>query len=118
MPQGDRVRVGHGFLYNGTENIAIYHVDVDSAGCYVVDDEKIANPKAIGGVKPGSVGTIDGHPVKAHKRKLFGYDKVPGFGGQDTVLLYPVFFDIYQKTAWVPQDYFKVIDGHQYDLNV
>lgn len=116
MAQGDRVKVGAGFLHAGTDNIAIYHVDVDSKGIYIVNDDGVAIPKPIGGVTPGSTGTVDGHPVKVEKRRLFGYEKVPSLGGVDTVLLFPVHFDKYKQTAWVPQDFFKVIDGHHFDM--
>jgi hypothetical protein len=105
---GDRVRVGFGHLFQGNQNIPIYKVEVNEDNCYVVDEAGLCSPKVCGGVRPGSTGHIDGHPVKAVKTKLYGYDKVPALG-QDIVLLYPIFFDDYRQTAWVSADHFSII---------
>jgi hypothetical protein len=108
MAVGDKVKIGNGHLFEGTTNIPIYHVDVDSTNKYVVDSDGCSIPKFIGGVKPGSIGFIDGNPTRAVKSKLAGYDKVPALG-QDYVNLYPIRFEYYKQVAWVPCDFFQII---------
>lgn len=108
MPKGDKVRVGLGHLFEGTDNIPIYHVDTTADDRYIHDSDGCSIPKFIGGVKPGSTGIMEGNPTKVVKSRLLGYDKVPALG-QDYVLLYPIKFDYYKQVAWVPMDFFQVI---------
>lgn len=116
MAIGDKVRVSGTYMYSGNENIPIYTVEVGPDNKYVVDLEGCGmGLKVIGGVKPNSTGTIDGHPVKAYRKQLIGYEKVTSLG-VDTVMLFPVLFDHYQRVGWVPSDYLHMTDGHQLDF--
>lgn len=115
MSQGDKVRAQFGQLFQGTSPIPIYDVMVLPDGKYNVDMEGCCSPRFIGGVQPGSVGRIDGNPVKCPKSRLKGYEKVAAMGA-DNVLLFPVFWEHYRQTAWVSQDHFQIIEGNP-DLN-
>ena len=116
MSQGDRIRAQLGHLFQGEQAIAIYDIEVDHSGHYVVDPEGCVAPRFVGGVKPGSYGRIDGHPAKAPKSRLRGYEKVAAMGA-DLVLLYPVFWEHYKQVAWIPVDHFQIVSGNP-DLNV
>lgn len=115
MSQGDRVIAQFGQLFKGETPIPIYDVMVLPNNTYQLDMEGCCSPRFIGGVKPGSHGRIDGHPVKCPKTRLKGYEKVAG-AGADTILLYPVYWDYYKQVAWVSCDHFQIIEGNP-DLN-
>ena len=115
MSSGDRIRAQFGQILQGTSPIPIYDVLVLPDGKYAVDMEGCCSPRFIGGVNAGSIGRIDGNPVKCPKSRLKGYDKVAAMGA-DYINLYPVFWEYYKQTAWVSQDHFQIIEGNP-DLN-
>lgn len=98
----DKVRVQFSFQHIGTENIPIYQV-------ISVDEDGNARIKVAGGVKPGTVGTINDQPVRVLKTKLVGQDKIHALGGNDTVLLYPIYFDLYKQVGWLPTEHFQIL---------
>jgi hypothetical protein len=99
---GDKVKVQMSFNYVGEKNIPIYKTES-------IDIEGNATISVIGGVKPGSIGSITDYPVKVLKSKLIGYEKPHALGSNDTVLLFPIFFEHYQQIGWLPNDYFQII---------
>lgn len=111
MSVGDRIKVMTSHLFQAEGNVAIYHVSVDSNNKYVVDSEGVCSPSVVGGVKLGSTGTIDGHAVRARRTSLKGFEKVTTMGGNDTILLYPIWFDHYKQVGWLPIDHFQIVSG-------
>jgi predicted nucleic acid-binding Zn finger protein len=106
--QGDVVKASTGFFGDQTTPIPIYFVAVHSENNqYVVNADGCVDPKFIGGVKPGSVGKIGGHPCKAVRSCLKGYEKGHNIGN-DYVMLFPVYWEHYKKVAWISQDHFAV----------
>ncbi len=108
MAIGDRVRAQVHLSYLGEDPIAIYQVPLTGERV-LVDEDGIAHPTRFGGVKPGSLGTITGTPVKVVKEKLHGFEKVPSLGGPDTILLFPVLWDYYKQIAWIPQPFMQIV---------
>lgn len=108
MTIGDKIKATHGYLFEGETPLPVYDVAVNDRNEYIIDDYGCCNPVFIGGVKPGTIGTVDGNPIKAQKVSLKGYEKTPTVGGIDTVMLYPVMFEFYQKVAWISVDHFLV----------
>ena len=111
MTIGDTVKATRGYLFTGDEPIPVYNVAVDEHNSYVVNSEGVCTPTFVGGVKTGTTGVIDGHPVKAMRAMLKGYEKVTGFGSTDTVMLFPVRWEAYQQVAWVSADHFLIQSG-------
>lgn len=67
-----------------------------------------------GGVKAGAIGTIQDVGITVNRASLrTGDNRLPGLGGTDNVILYPVLFDDYQQVGWVPSDNIKIGFGGQ-----
>ena len=114
MATGDSVRVGQGSAVHGVapDNVPVFELEKDGGGNVRWDINGCAFPRAVGGVKGGSVGTIAGDPVKVHRayvEQMAG--GVKSAGGLDSVMLFPVAFSHYQRTAFVHQDHMHLIHG-------
>lgn len=110
MAINDKVKVGLGKLEVSKDaSIAVYDLQTDHEGNVVFDINGAANPKMIGGVKGASDGFIVGNPVKVSKNLLTGLKEGVASMGMEYVLMLPVKFDYYQKVAWVPADFVKIV---------
>jgi len=114
MAKGDHVRVGHGSTVHGIapDNVPVYELEKDEWGNVRCDINGCAFPRAIGGVKGNSSATIAGDPVKVQR----GYiermsESTKSFGGSDFVMLFPVYFEHYQKTAFVQGNHMHLTHG-------
>lgn len=114
MAIGDHVKIGHGSLVHGiaTDNVPVYELEKDGYGEIRCDINGCAFPRPIGGVKGNTVGKISGHPIKVQRSYIERMtESVKGFGGLDYVMLFPVYFEHYQKTAFVLQDHMHLTHG-------
>jgi hypothetical protein len=110
MAINDKVKVGLGKLeVSKDSNIAVYDLQTDQDGNVVFDINGAANPKVIGGVKGASDGFIVGNPVRVSKNLLVGLKEGVASMGMEYVLMLPIKFDYYQRTAWVPADFVKIV---------
>ena len=114
MAKGDFVKVGHGSTVHGvaTDNVPVYDLETDGSGYIRTDINGCAYPRPIGGVKGGSVARVTGDPVKVQR----GYiermsETVKSLGGSDYIMLFPVYFEHYQKTAFIQQDHMHLTHG-------
>lgn len=114
MSIGDSVRVGRGSVVHGvsTENVPVFELEKDQWGNVRCDLNGCAFPRAIGGVKGGSLAKIAGEPTKVQRSYVEQMiSSVKSIGGSDYVMLFPVYFEHYQKTALVHQDHMHLIHG-------
>lgn len=114
MALGDHVKIGFGSTVHGIapDNVPVYELEKDTAGNVRFDINGCAFPRPVGGVKGGSKATIAGDPIKVQR----GYvermnESTKSFGGSDFVMLFPVYFEHYQKTAFVQQNHMHLIHG-------
>lgn len=114
MAVGDHVRVGHGSTVHGIapDNVPVYELEKDGGGNTRTDINGCAYPRPIGGVKGNSQARIHGEPVKVQR----GYiermsESVKSFGGSDYVMLFPVYFEHYQKVAYVQANHMHLVHG-------
>jgi hypothetical protein len=114
MANGDRVVVGknisqgiHGF--DPKIKVPVYEIE-HRDGVAVLDDKGCAMARMIGGANGGSLGTIEGMAVPAHRSTIreASVGHAPSSGGLDAVHLIPVRFDHYQKVAYVYSQNLKV----------
>lgn len=114
---GDRVKVQFNQLNAGTTPIPIYQLKKDpiTGHPFIDETDGCYYPIFIGGVNPGSYGTIKNGPVKVIKQKLQGVEKHATLGVEH-VPLYEVYFDHYKQTAWVFNDNMIII-GSDPSLN-
>lgn len=111
MAIGDRVKVGIGTINIHPDTVPIYSLNTDNFGNVLVDAHGSVSPKVIGGVKGGSVGEIVGEGARVIKSLLKGYDDGAASMGLEFVQMYPVKFEYYQQTAWVPQNHVHIFQG-------
>lgn len=112
MAIGDRVRVGAPGIIEGTDNVVVYGLASDQEGNALYDSHGYSIVKSLGGVKPGTTGTIQGHPIRVHKSGLIDKNRAAGFvGSVDVVDLYPVFLDHYQQLGFFPSDVMRIFSG-------
>lgn len=114
MAIGDSVRIGHGSVIHGVsaDNVPVYDLEKDQWGNIRCDINECAYPRAVGGVKGGTLGKIAGEPIKVQRsyiQQMAG--AVKSVGGADYVMLFPVHFEYYQKTAFVHQDHMHLVHG-------
>lgn len=114
MAIGDSVRVGHGSLVHGisTDNVPVFELEKDLSGNIRYDLNGCAFPRAIGGVKGGSSGKIAGEPLKVQRsyiEQMTG--AVKSIGGADYVMVFPIYFEHYQKQAFVHQNHVHLMHG-------
>ena len=112
MAVGDTVRVGHGNLVHGvsTDNIPVFDLEKDQWGNVRCDVNECAYPRPVGGVKGGSLARITGEPVKVQRSYIEQMNgAVKSVGGSDFVMVFPVFFEHYQKAAYVHQNHLHVV---------
>jgi hypothetical protein len=114
MAKGDHVRVGHGSTVHGIapDNVPVYELEKDEWGNVRSDINGCAFPRPVGGVKGGSAATIAGDPIKVQR----GYvermsESTKSFGGADFVMLFPVYFPHYQKTAYIQANHMHLTHG-------
>lgn len=106
--KGDIVQI-HGTTDDA--NIAVYEpiMDPNRAGYFMVDAKNNVLVRAIGGVKPGSRGKIDGEGIRVAMASI---SKAPSLGlGNDSTMLYPVIFEQYQRVGWISSDSFRIVQG-------
>lgn len=110
---GDRVRINFGSMTDGAslDNIPVYKPKLDANGEFVFANDDSVAVEAAGGVKPDTVGTINGHPIKVYRTALVGQGKIAGLGSNDFVLLYPVMLEQYQQVGWFPTEHVRIIEG-------
>lgn len=116
MAIGDIVKVGFGSMVHGistVDNIPAFNLDKDPSGAVKADPDGCVYPRAVGGIKGGSIGKIVGEPVKVIRSFVDRQQDRPKALAADIVLLYPVFFDHYQQSAYINQDHIHVISGPQ-----
>jgi hypothetical protein len=114
MAVGDSVRIGHGSAIHGvsTDNVPVFDLERDERDNIRWDINGCAYPRAIGGVKGGSIAKIAGDPIKVQRsyiERMSG--AVKSVGGLDYIMIFPVRFDYYQQTAFVHQDHMHLIHG-------
>lgn len=110
MAIGDRVRIGAPGIIEGTDNVVVYGLTKDQDGNVLFDSYGYALVQNLGGVKPGTTGTIQGPPVRVHKSGLIDKNRGAGFvGSVDIVDLYPVFLDYYQQLGFFPSDVMRIV---------
>ena len=115
--KGDRVRIGPTGTFK-EEKGAMVHVyepqkDPNRAGYYLQAGDGTVIVESLGGVYAGTTGTIDGEPIRVHRAQLKTYEGVPGLGANDSVLLYPINLDLYQRVGWFSVDDIKIMAGGQ-----
>jgi hypothetical protein len=108
MAKGDVVKIHQNEKGN---NVAVFEplLDPGRPGYYLTDAKNNVLVRAIGGVKPGSFGKIDGDGVKVAVASV-GVRSAIGLG-DDSTMLYPVLFEEYQKVGWITSDSFRIIEG-------
>lgn len=111
MAIGDRVVVGDGYTWTGEVTVVVYGPVMDAQGNIQNDYYGAATLQRLGGVKGGSTGTIAGQPLKVHRIQLVGEQNVPSIGGVELVNVFPVKFDYYQRTAFVPASHVRILGG-------
>jgi hypothetical protein len=114
MAIGDSVRVGHGSVVHGvsTDNVPVFELEKDEWGNIRCDLNGCAFPRPVGGVRGNSIGKVAGEPIKVQRsyvEQMTG--AVKSIGGSDYVMLFPVHFDHYQKTAFVHQNHMHLTHG-------
>lgn len=111
MAKGDRVKITD--VVSGAErNFPVFEpiIDPSRPTHYLSDNNGNIVVRPIGGVKPGSIGTIDGDGVKVASAAVYGKSAGANLGN-DWAMIFPVFFEEYQKVAWVASDHFRIIAG-------
>ena len=114
MAIGDSVRVGFGSAIHGVsgDTVPVYELESDAQGHVRFDINGCAFPRPVGGVKGGSIAKIAGEPVRVQRSYVEKMSSsVKGHGGLDYVMLFPVLFEYYQKTAFVHQDHVHLVYG-------
>lgn len=114
MAVGDHVRVGHGSTVHGIapDNVPVFELEKDGYGEIRCDLNGCAFPKPVGGVKGGTQGTIAGDPIKVQRSYIQRMNEsTKSFGGSDYVMLFPVYFPYYQKTAYIQGDHMHLTHG-------
>ena len=114
MAIGDFVKIGMGSLVHGvsTDNVPVFELEKDSNGNVRTDINGCVYPRPIGGVKGGLNGKIIGDPVKVQRSYVEKMtETTKGFGGSDLVMLFPVYFDYYKKTAYIHQSHMHLTHG-------
>lgn len=113
MSVGDTVKVGFVSPTHGVapDNVPVYELEKDAGGNPKYDINDCAFARPCGGVKGGMVGKIVGAPVKVLRGYVERNEGTKGFGGSDYVMLFPVYFDYYQKTAYVHQNHLQIVHG-------
>ena len=113
MATGDKVKVGYGSIPHGfaTDNVPVFDLEkYPNTENHKLDSNGCVYPRAIGGIKGGSVGTVMGDAMRARKSDVDRSGTgAAAFGGTDYVMLFPVFFEHYQKTGWIYQEHIHVI---------
>jgi hypothetical protein len=107
MAKGDRVVVGDGMSFKPESGgfVMVYNIKLNQDGSQDMALDGSMGIVAAGGVKVGSNAIINGPVIKVHRSHLHnGKDYVKGIGGNDFVNMIPVFFDTYQREAYVPID--------------
>ena len=114
MAVGDHVRVGQGSIVHGvsTDNVPVYELEKDQWGNVRCDINGCAFPRPIGGVKGNSLAKIVGDPIKVQRSYVERMNEsTKSFGGSDFVMLFPVYFEHYQKTAFIQQNHMHLTHG-------
>jgi len=114
MSIGDSVKVGMGSIVHGvaSDNIPVFELEKDNIGNVRIDMNGCVFPRPVGGVKGGLTAKIVGEPVKVQRSYVERMtETTKGFGGSDLVMLFPVFFEYYQKTAYIHQNHMHIIHG-------
>jgi len=110
---GDRVRINFGSMVDNStlDNIPVYSPRLGADGDFIVANDGTVTVDTAGGVKPDTVGTIHGHPIKVYRTALVGQAKIAGLGANDNVLLFPVMLEQYQQVGWFPSDHVRILEG-------
>lgn len=111
MAKGDRVRIGDGSIWDESVVVSVYEPRWQPDGTLYLDHFGAAQVVRLGGVKGGTMGTIAGPSIKVHRGQLFGEQNVPVMGGADTVHVFPIQLDHYQRVGWVPAHHIRVVGG-------
>jgi hypothetical protein len=110
MAVGDNVIIGAGSVRsNYSGNVPVYDLKRQENGDIYFAPNGIAYADVKGGVTGGCTGKIHGNPVKVFTTTLAGEKTGSSFGALDTVLLYPVFLNKYQKVGWFPSDHMHIV---------
>jgi len=112
MATGDRVIIGVGSMIRGVDasvNVPVYELERNAGGMVIFDMNGCGVPVVVGGVKGGTKGKIVGEPTKVHRASIQGNRGVGVSGGNDTLLLYPVDLEHYQRMAFINQDHIHII---------
>lgn len=112
MAKGDRIKITTGNTLGEENNFPVFDpiIDPSKPSHYMTDNNGYVIVKAVGGVKPGSLGRIDGDGVRVSSTVVYGKTRGANLGN-DWEMIFPVFFDEYQQVAWVAQDHFRIITG-------
>lgn len=114
MAIGDYVKVGHGSTVHGIapDNVPVYELEKDGYGEIRCDINGCAFPRPIGGVRGNSIAKIVGEPIKVQRSYVERMNEsTKSFGGSDYVMLFPVYFEHYQKTAFIQQNHMHLTHG-------
>jgi hypothetical protein len=114
MAIGDFVKIGVGSIVHGvaTDNVAVFELEKDQFDNIRIDMNGCVFPKPVGGVKGGLTAKIVGDPVKVQRSYVENMtETTKGFGGSDLVMLFPVYFEHYQKTAFIHQSHMHLLHG-------
>lgn|SRR5690554_2565142 len=116
MARGDRVRVGDTGHHTEDESDKIYPVymavmDDKRQGYYKQNDNGSVVFEFAGGVRGGSIGVIDGEALRTDRKMLKETKALIAdmVGTVDYVQMIPVYFEKYQKVAWVPAEHVKIL---------
>jgi hypothetical protein len=96
------------------DNVPVYELEKEQNGNGDIrwDINGCAFPRPIGGVRGGTQGKISGQPVKVQRAYIERMNEsTKSFGGADYMMLFPVYFEHYQKTAFVQQNHMHLTHG-------
>lgn len=114
MAKGDRVTVGDGYNWkeDGT-SVMVYMPKLDEHGRNIITPDGGTVVAAVGGVKVGSTGVIDGPVINVHRSYLHNStDYTPSYGGKDFVQMIPVFLEKYQRIGYFPVDNVRIFGSY------
>jgi len=114
MSKGDRVIVGDGYTWkeNGT-SVMVYMPKLDEHKQHVITPDGSTVVAAVGGVKIGSLGVIDGPVINVHRSYLHNASEyTPTYGGKDFIQMIPVFLEKYQKIGYFPVDNIRIFGSY------
>jgi len=111
--KGDRVQIVSNMMHiNKDEVVHVYAPVTNPDGSLQQTYDGFGVVKSMGGVKTGSTGVIQGDGLKVHRLQMHHLqNQGASLGGNETVVVFPVFLDAYQQIGWFPSDHLKVVSG-------